>query len=161
MIADGVLAISGLVAFPAAIAFPFYYHWKSQGAWRDTAIGRHIMAWSSVFGLLYLSGVIRWFVPDQFLQLVVRPAIGILCAIVVWQRFILFRKILNEPAPEELAALPIRSALMTEPEGTETQIKDVEEPLTAEQVAYVSKKAGGCDDIDPYEDTDSFREAPR
>lgn len=154
-ISDVVLAISTVVALPAALAFPFYYHWKSGGAWRETAIGRHIMAWSSVFGLLYLSAMIRLFVPDEFLRLVVRPAIAVLCAIVVWQRFILFRRILNEPAPDELSAIP-RSALMTEPEGQKVNVEG--DDLNEDQVAYASREAHGCDDTDPFEDTDSFRE---
>jgi hypothetical protein len=44
-----------------ACLFPVLYHWNSHGKWRETPVGRYVMAFRTIFALLLLfTALARW-----------------------------------------------------------------------------------------------------
>ena len=83
-----------------SILFLPYYHFLTKGDWRKTGVGQHIMAFSFVMAMLYTSGLLGRIFPGAFAKDVIRAVLVVSCAVVVWWRIILFRKIQKESTAE-------------------------------------------------------------
>lgn len=92
-----------IATIPAAVGFPFWYHLKMR--WRSSEMGRHVMAYSSVVALLYVSGVVQIFLEDKTLSLIIKTVLSLLMMIVVWWRVIVFvhvrRRVMQERAAQQ------------------------------------------------------------
>lgn len=88
MIVDRLRDIVTIIGWIPAVFFPVWYHLRIK--WRDTEMGRHVMAYSCVVAMAYTSGVIRVFLRDYPGENLVRLGLNVLMIIVVWWRPIVF-----------------------------------------------------------------------
>lgn len=137
-VSNTLIAISVIVGGIPAMIFPLYYHWKSAGGWRDSNVGRNTMAISAVLGGLYLSGIIRWFLPDEFLQFFVRPLLSVGCAIVVIWRFAIFVQLYRDKEREAEIVTAMQPAQPAEEEETYDTTGGISEE------AYRNIEASSC-----------------
>lgn len=86
---------------PAAIGFPIWYHLRLR--WRETEMGQHVMGYSAVVGLLYLTTLLRLFFPGMPLQRVITFTLAVLMMLVVWWRVAVFVRIYRVARRERLA----------------------------------------------------------
>lgn len=133
-----LVVVIALIGGVGAVTFPFYFHFKTYGDWRLTGMSQHVMAYSVVMAALYLSGLIRVFFDGELSGLITRVVLGLGCAIVVWWRFILFARILNEPEPPITAALTARSTEMPE---TQPPMAAIDEYMLEPDEAAVAEAA--------------------
>lgn len=77
-----------LATVPAAIGFPIWYHLKLR--WYDSEMGRHVMGYSTVVALLYLTTLVRMFFPRYPGQLYTATALAALMGVVIWWRVLVF-----------------------------------------------------------------------
>lgn len=85
---------------PAAIGFPIWYHFRLR--WRDSPMGRHVMGYSIVVGLLYLTTLLRLFFPGMPAQRGITLTLIVGMMIVVWWRVVVFVRIYHETHRERL-----------------------------------------------------------
>lgn len=82
-IATGLVLLTGLEAW----AFVILYHYRTRGAWHDTALGRHLMSFTAVVGaFMTLSLVARLHVLPVLVLLVVALALYASIAYLVGRR---------------------------------------------------------------------------
>lgn len=86
---------------PAAVGFPLWYHVRLR--WQDSPMGRHVMGYSVVVGLLYIVSLLRVFFPGLPLQRFTTFTLAVLMMIVVWWRVIVFVKIYHQTRAARLA----------------------------------------------------------
>lgn len=79
---------------PAAVGFPIWYHLRLR--WQDNAMGRHVMGYSVVVALLYLTTILRVFFPGLPLQRVITLCLAIGMLVVVWWRVFVFVRIYHQ-----------------------------------------------------------------
>jgi len=86
---------------PAAIGFPIWYHLRLR--WQDSEMGKHVMGYSAVVGLLYLTSLLRLFFPGMPLQRGITITLAVLMLVVVWWRVVVFVHIYRQTRQERLA----------------------------------------------------------
>lgn len=81
-LSDFLLVVSAV----ALIAFPFAYHLITRGHWRDSVMGRHLMAFMAVLAFVMATALfaIAYDLPEW-----VRTVRWLLVAVVSWWRLIL------------------------------------------------------------------------
>jgi hypothetical protein len=79
---------------PAAIGFPIWYHLRLR--WQDSPMGRHVMGYSVVVGLLYLTTILRVFFPGLLAQRVITLLLAVGMLVVVWWRVFVFVRIYHQ-----------------------------------------------------------------
>lgn len=85
---------------PAAVGFPVWYHLKLH--WNSSPMGRHVMGYSVVVGLLYASTLVQMWWPTRAFQLYGNLVLTALMLIVVWWRVIVFVSIYRTTRRERL-----------------------------------------------------------
>lgn len=88
---DTFLALLTISTVPAAVGFPIWYHLRMR--WRSSEMGRHVMAYSSVVALAYLSALIGMVFHNWLFEIITRLVISLGMSIVVWWRVIVFIRI--------------------------------------------------------------------
>lgn len=73
---------------PAAVGFPIWYHWRIR--WRKNPVGQHIMAYSTVVALLYLTALLQYLHLSLLAMTWIGVVITLLMMLVVWWRVIIF-----------------------------------------------------------------------
>lgn len=76
------------LTIPAALGFPFWYHLRVR--WARSPIGRHVMAYSSVVALLYLTSLLTYVHLPLIVLMWVSVVITALMMVVVWWRVVIF-----------------------------------------------------------------------
>lgn len=94
---------------PAAIGFPIWYHLRLR--WQASEMGRHVMGYSVVVGLLYLTSILRISFPGMPLQRVITLLLAVGMFIVVWWRVLVFMHIYHRTRQERM----IRERRETDP----------------------------------------------
>lgn len=89
---------------PAAIGFPIWYHLRLR--WQSSEMGRHVMGYSVVVALLYLTSILRISFPGMPLQRVITLVLAVLMLIVVWWRVIVFVHIYRQARQSRLVRDP-------------------------------------------------------
>lgn len=122
-----------VATLPAAIFFPIWYHLKMR--WQSSQMGRHVMGYSVVVAMLYLSGVLRIFFSGPLATLVIRTVLTGAMMYVVWWRVVVFVSIRRRVARERQESLdhPVEDLVARKPEtgvpGLQTEINKSENPL--------------------------------
>jgi hypothetical protein len=80
-----------LIGSPAAVVFPFYYHWTAR--WYKSREGRLLMLVSSLPFFLYLSAVIAILLPGEPIKDALRLMLVGLASTVSWALLLVYRKI--------------------------------------------------------------------
>lgn len=86
---------------PAAVGFPIWYHLKLR--WRSSEMGRHVMGYSVVVALLYLTSILRMTFPGMPAQRLITFLLALGMMVVVWWRVIVFVHIYRETRQQRLA----------------------------------------------------------
>jgi len=73
---------------PAAIGFPIWYQLRIR--WYHSPVGQHIMGYSLVVALLYMTALLQYAHLSPLFLLWVGLVISVLMGIVVWWRVIIF-----------------------------------------------------------------------
>ena len=80
------------LGFVGAMLFPVLYHIGSQGSWKRTEMGRHLMAFSIAVGYALLALLLRIVFGDYWGRAVVNWSAIIGLVTVTWWRSILYIK---------------------------------------------------------------------
>jgi hypothetical protein len=83
---------------PAAVGFPIWYHLKLQ--WRSSEMGRHVMGYSAVVALLYVTSILRLTFPGMPAQRIMTLTLAVLMMTVVWWRVLVFVHIYRQTRQE-------------------------------------------------------------
>lgn len=73
---------------PAAVGFPIWYHLRMR--WFESEMGRHVMGYSVVVALLYVTSIYGLYFPNHPGQQIVGISLAILMGVVVWWRVLVF-----------------------------------------------------------------------
>jgi hypothetical protein len=76
------------MTFPAAVGFPLWYQWRIH--WQRSPVGQHIMAYSSVVALLYLTTLLQFTSIPVIVLMWLSLVLTVLLMVVVWWRVIIF-----------------------------------------------------------------------
>lgn len=96
-------------AWVGALVFVVAYHFKTGGAWRDTALGRNVMAMMAAIVALLALAILRTFIPwlADHLQ-ALRLAAFLVVAYIVWRRVVLlfrYQARRGDASPEPLGGV--------------------------------------------------------
>jgi hypothetical protein len=87
------------LTLPAAVGFPIWYHLSMR--WQRSAMGRHVMGYSCVVALLYLSTLLQFFTLSPVVSGGIGVALAVLMMIVVWWRVLVFIKVKKQVETEK------------------------------------------------------------
>lgn len=84
------------LGFVGSVAFPVLYHRGSNGTWRRTEMGRHLMAFSIAVGYALLALLLRIALGDYWGRAFVNISAMVSLIGVVWWRSILYVRTTRE-----------------------------------------------------------------
>ncbi len=80
-----------LIGAPAAVVFPFYYHWTAR--WDMSREGRLLMLLAALPFFLYLAAAVAILLPGEEVKDVLRLVLVGLASTVSWTLLLVYRKI--------------------------------------------------------------------
>ncbi len=83
-----------------ATVYPIYYHFATSGDWRRSAMGRHLMGYTTAAALLADAGIIRVFFSTIPGQEEIRLGAIAVAVFFVWQRLFITVRAQRQHEPE-------------------------------------------------------------
>lgn len=90
-----------LIGSPAAVIFPFYYHWTAR--WYMSREGRLLMLLASLPFFLYLAAAIAILLPGEEVKNVLRLILVSLASTVSWSLLLVYRKLRKDGLAKSLS----------------------------------------------------------